>query len=147
MQSPFAIEPARAAAMWSLRSTWPATAKGSGGWLSLDDAGGPDGLHYLQSQPFVDRSRIALEGHSMGGVAVVGAAIAQPDGYRSMVLEGSTTPEPGQVGAGDRRFPRNLEVVFGRYDEFAPLMWHEAKWRGRGAPRPSSRRYSARRVP
>ncbi|MBV8682229.1 MAG: alpha/beta hydrolase [Caulobacteraceae bacterium] len=125
MQSPFAIELARRG--YVVLAIDMAGHGYSGGWLGLDDAGGPDGLRYLQAQPFVDRSRIALEGHSMGGVAVVGAAIAQPDGYRSMVLEGSTTPESGQVGAGDRRFPRNLEVVFGRYDEFAPLMWHEAR--------------------
>jgi dienelactone hydrolase len=131
MQSPFAIELARRG--YVVLAIDMSGHGYSGGWLSLDDAGGPDGLRYLQSRPFVDRSRIALEGHSMGGVAVVGAAIAQPDGYRSMVLEGSTTPEPGQVGAGDRRFPRNLEVVFGRYDEFAPLMWHEAKGADVGA--------------
>ena len=125
MQSPFAIELARRG--YVVLAIDMAGHGYSGGWLGLDDAGGPDSLRFLQSQPFVDRSHIALEGHSMGGVAVVDAAIAQPDGYRSMVLEGSTTPEPGQVGAGDPRFPRNLELVFGRYDEFAPLMWRQAK--------------------
>lgn len=59
----------------------------------------------------------------MGGLAVVGAALAQPGGYRSMVLEGSTTPAPGQLGAGTPTFPRDVEIVFGRFDEFAPLMW------------------------
>jgi dienelactone hydrolase len=125
MQGPFAIELARRG--YVVLSIDMAGHGYSGGWLGLDDAGGPAGLRYLQSRPFVDPGRIALEGHSMGGVAVVDAAISQPHGYRSLVLEGSTTPEPGQVGAGDPRFPRNLEVVFGRYDEFAPLMWHEAR--------------------
>lgn len=125
MQGPFAIELARRG--YVVLAIDMVGHGYSGGWLGLDDAGGPGGLRYLQSRPFVDPRRIALEGHSMGGVAVVDAAISQPDGYRSLVLEGSTTPEPGQVGAGDPRFPRNLEVVFGRYDEFAPLMWHEAR--------------------
>jgi len=93
--------------------------------VGIDDGGGPAGLKYLQSLPFVNKAEIGLEGHSMGGVPVIGAALAQPEGYRSMVLEGSTTPDLGQVGAPTPRFPRNVEVVFGRYDEFAPLMWHE----------------------
>jgi dienelactone hydrolase len=125
MQSPFAIELARRG--YVVLAIDMAGHGYSGGWLGLDDAGGPDGLRYLQSLPFVDRKRIALEGHSMGGVAVVGAALSQPDGYRSMVLEGSTTPEAGQVGVGNPAFPRNLEVVFGHYDEFAPLMWRKAR--------------------
>jgi hypothetical protein len=125
MQSPFAIELSRRG--YVVLSLDMAGHGDSGGALGTDDGGGPDALSYLASLPFVDRTRIGLEGHSMGGVPVVGAAMAQPNGYRSMVLEGSTTPEPGQLGAGTANFPRNLEVVFGRFDEFAPLMWHEPK--------------------
>jgi pimeloyl-ACP methyl ester carboxylesterase len=123
MQSPFAIELARRG--YVVLAIDMAGHGASGAAVGTDDGGGPDALRYLQGLAFVDRSRIGLEGHSMGGVPIVGAAIAQPGGYRSMVLEGSTTPEPGQVGAGTPAFPRNLEVVFGRFDEFAPLMWHE----------------------
>jgi pimeloyl-ACP methyl ester carboxylesterase len=125
MQSPFAIELARRG--FVVLAMDMAGHGYSGGAVGEHDGGGPDALAYVQALPFVDRREIGLEGHSMGGVPVVGAAIAQPDGYRSMVLEGSTTPEPGQVGAGTARFPRNLELVFGQYDEFAPLMWHEPK--------------------
>jgi pimeloyl-ACP methyl ester carboxylesterase len=125
MQSPFAIELARRG--YVVLAIDMAGHGYSGGAVGTDDGGGPAGLAWLQSLPFIDRARIGLEGHSMGGVPVVGAAIAQPNGYRAMVLEGSTTPEPGQVGAGTPTFPRNLEVVFGQYDEFAPLMWHEPK--------------------
>jgi dienelactone hydrolase len=125
MQSPFAIELARRG--YVVLAIDMAGHGYSGGAVGTDDGGGPAALRYLQGLPFVDRARIGLEGHSMGGVPVVGAAIAQPDGYRAMVLEGSTTPEAGQVGVGTPRFPRNLEVVFGQYDEFAPLMWHEPK--------------------
>ena len=125
MQSPFAIELARRGfVVLAIDMTGHGY---SGGAVGAQDGGGPDGLKYLQSLPFVDKANIGLEGHSMGGVAVIGAALAQPDGYRSMVLEGSTTPESGQLGAGTAVFPRNLAVVFGQYDEFAALMWHVDK--------------------
>ena len=84
--------------------------------------GGPDGLVYLRSLPTVDVDNIGLEGHSMGGWAVLAAAAAYPDGYRAMVLEGSA---PGVFGApaGSLDFPRNLAVVFSEFDEFSELMW------------------------
>jgi hypothetical protein len=58
----------------------------------------------------------------MGGWAVQMAAAADPDGYRAMVLEGSSTGTFGApAGTPDR--PRNLLVVFSRFDEFSMLMW------------------------
>src|SRR6185369_612222 len=60
------------------------------------DLGGPAALRYLQGLPFVDKANIGLEGHSMGGVPVATAAASQPDGYKAMVLEGST---PGSLVA------------------------------------------------
>lgn len=84
--------------------------------------GGPDGLKYLRSLDFVDPENIGLEGHSMGGWTVVSAAAAFPDGYRSIVLEGSSTGPPF-APEGTAEFPRNLAVVFARFDEFAPTMW------------------------
>jgi hypothetical protein len=76
----------------------------------------------LRSLPIVDTDNIGLEGHSMGGWAVLAAAAAYPDGYRAMVLEGSAT---GVFGApnGTLDFPRNVAVVFSEYDEFSDLMW------------------------
>jgi pimeloyl-ACP methyl ester carboxylesterase len=125
MQSPFAIELSRRGFVVLAMDM---TGHGySGGGVGAHDGGGPDALKYLQRLPFVDKSQIGLEGHSMGGLPVIGAALSQPAGYRSMVLEGSTTPEPGQLGAGTPSFPRNVEVVFGRFDEFAPLMWRVVK--------------------
>ncbi len=84
--------------------------------------GGPDGLNYLRSFDIVDRNNIGLEGHSMGGWTVLAAAATFPDAYRSMVIEGSSTGAPFAV-EGTSVFPRNVAVVYSRYDEFSQLMW------------------------
>lgn len=84
--------------------------------------GGPDGLAYLRSLPMVDTDNIGLEGHSMGGWTVLAAAAAMPDAYRAMVLEGSSTGAP-YAKDGKPGWPRNLALVFSRYDEFSKLMW------------------------
>jgi len=85
--------------------------------------GGPDGLKYLRSLDIVDEDNVGLEGHSMGGWTVVNAAAAIPDGYRALVLEGSSTGAPF-APEGTSTFPRNLAVVFNRFDEFSEIMWH-----------------------
>lgn len=84
--------------------------------------GGPAGLAYLRSLEMVDTANIGLEGHSMGGWAVLIAAANAPDDYRSIVIEGSST---GSSGAPDATadYPRNLAVVFSKYDEFSGGMW------------------------
>ena len=87
-----------------------------------DGFGGPDSLAYLRSLPFVDVGNIGLEGHSMGGWAVLAAARSNPEGYRAMVLEGSSVGAPF-APEGDSRFPKNLQVVFATYDEFGGFMW------------------------
>jgi len=84
--------------------------------------GGPDGLAYLRSLDVVDNTNIGLEGHSMGGWAVVDAAAAYPHGYRAVVLEGSSTGAPF-APEGTPAFPRNLAVVYSRLDEFSQTMW------------------------
>jgi pimeloyl-ACP methyl ester carboxylesterase len=84
--------------------------------------GGPDGLRYLRSLDFVDKANIGLEGHSMGGWAVVTAAASAPDGYKAMVLEGSSTGKPFAAD-GTPAFPHNIAVVFSQYDEFSGTMW------------------------
>lgn len=88
--------------------------------------GGPDGLKYLRSLDFVDVNNIGLEGHSMGGWTALVAAKLIPDGYKSIVLEGSSTgtkfaPE------GSTTYPKNLALVFSKYDEFSKLMWDTDK--------------------
>jgi len=125
MQSPFAIELSRRGFVVLAMDM---SGHGySGGFLGQYNHGGPAALRYLQSLPVVDKSNIGLEGHSMGGAPIVGAAASQPGGYKAMVLEGSTTGFLGAPGGESPSFPRNLEVVFGQYDEFAPLMWQQAR--------------------
>lgn len=84
--------------------------------------GGPGGLRYLRSLAFVDTDNIGLSGHSMGGWTIQAAASALPDGYRAMVLQGSSTGS-GYAAPGTPTRPRNVAVIFAQYDEFAPLMW------------------------
>jgi pimeloyl-ACP methyl ester carboxylesterase len=84
--------------------------------------GGPDGLAYLRSLPYVDKGNVGLEGHSMGGWTILAAAAAMPDAYKSLVLEGSSTGKPF-AAEGTPTWPRNLAVVFSQYDEFSQIMW------------------------
>jgi pimeloyl-ACP methyl ester carboxylesterase len=84
--------------------------------------GGPDGLAYLRSLEIVDKNNIGLEGHSMGGWTVLAAATAAPNDYKSMVLEGSSTGKPFAAD-GTPSWPRNVALVFAKYEEFSTLMW------------------------
>jgi pimeloyl-ACP methyl ester carboxylesterase len=125
MQSPFAIELARRG--FVVLAMDMAGHGYSGGAVGEQGFGGPAALKYLRALPFVDKANIGLEAHSMGGSAVMSAATAMPDAYRSVVLEGSTTAFLGAGAPGTPTFPRNLEVVYGQFDEFAPLMWQVAR--------------------
>jgi dienelactone hydrolase len=94
----------------------------SGGAAFANGFGGPDGLAFLRRQPMVDPGNIGLEGHSMGGWTVLAAAAAMPDAYKAVVLEGSSTGAPF-AAEGTPTWPRNLALVFSRYDEFGKFMW------------------------
>ena len=94
----------------------------SGGAAFSEGFGGPAGLAYLRGLPMVDKANIGLEGHSMGGWAVLAAAAAMPGDYRAMVLEGSSTGKPF-AAEGTPAWPRNLALVFSRFDEFSRFMW------------------------
>ena len=95
--------------------------------------GGADGLAFLRSLDIVDKNKIGLEGHSMGGWTSVTAAAMIPDGYASIVLEGSSAgSKAGEMllaPEGSPTFPRNLALVLGTYDEFSELMWDSPKSR------------------
>jgi pimeloyl-ACP methyl ester carboxylesterase len=100
--------------------------------------GGPDGLAFLRSLNIVDKDNIGMEGHSMGGWTILMAAAAIPDGYKSMVLEGSSTGS-GYSPEGSTSFPRNLGLVFSKHDEFSQLMWKVPK----GSDAPKSQKLQA----
>ena len=88
--------------------------------------GGPDGLKFLRSLDIVDKDNIGLEGHSMGGWTFLAAAAVMPDAYKAAVLEGSSTGAPF-AAEGSPTWPRNLAVVYSKYDEFSVLMWSVPK--------------------
>src|SRR5438045_9762392 len=58
----------------------------------------------------------------MGGWAVLAAATAMPNDYKSMVLEGSSTGKPF-AAEGTPNWPRDAALVFAQYEEFSNLMW------------------------
>jgi pimeloyl-ACP methyl ester carboxylesterase len=87
--------------------------------------GGIDGLKYLRSLDIVDPKNVGMEGHSMGGWAILVGAAVIPDGYKSFIFEGSSTETLG-TPKGTATFPRNLELVYSQWDEFAGFMWGSA---------------------
>jgi pimeloyl-ACP methyl ester carboxylesterase len=84
--------------------------------------GGIDGLKYLRSLDMVDIDNIGLEGHSMGGWAIGIAASVIKDGYKSCVFASSSTGTYG-CPEGTPTYPRNMGLIFSKYDEFSGLMW------------------------
>lgn len=58
----------------------------------------------------------------MGGWASIAAAATFPAQYQSMVLVGSSTGTLG-LPEGTNNFPRNLGIIYSKFDEFYGLMW------------------------
>ena len=84
--------------------------------------GGLDTLKYFRTLDIVDPKNIGLEGHSMGGWASTVAATTNPGGYQSF-LYASSSPGTYGVAEGTPTFPRNMGLIFSKYDEFSGLMW------------------------
>ena len=125
MQSPFAIELSRRGfVVLAMDMTGHGYSTGN---VGANGFGGPAALAYLQTIPGVDRNNIGLEGHSLGGAPVYMAAISQPQGYKSTVLEGSSPGLLGPMVPVNTQLPHNLALVFGQFDEFAGLMWKSPK--------------------
>ena len=129
MQSGFAIEFARRG--WVVLELDETGHGYSDPPVGANAYGATDGLAYLRSLDIVDKNKIGLEGHSMGGWASVIAAAMRPNDYKAIVLEGSSTgttfnkeyiPVPGSP-----TFPKNLAVVFSTFDEWSMLMWEVPK--------------------
>jgi hypothetical protein len=79
--------------------------------------GGPDGLQYLLSRDYVDKNNIGLEGHSMGGWAIVQTAKAFPNNYKALAMEDSN------FATITNTFPRNLCFVVAKCGEFSQSWW------------------------
>lgn len=71
-------------------------------------------LNYLAGRPDVDRSRVGLIGHSVGGTLVIRAGTEQPWVRATIAV--------GIAGEVTRELPRNLLWLVGLYDEFRPLL-------------------------
>lgn len=56
-------------------------------------SGGPEALLYLHSLDIIDHDNVGMVGHSMGSGAINGAAAKYPDGYKAMVVAGSSMAE------------------------------------------------------
>lgn len=124
VQGPFAIELARRG--YVVLALDQSGHGYSDGPAFANGFGGPAALRYLHGLDLVDKNNIGMEGHSMGGWTVLAAAAAMPEGYKSIVLQGSSTGS-GMAAPGTPEWPRNVAVVFAQFDEFAPLMWEVPK--------------------
>jgi hypothetical protein len=78
--------------------------------------GGRTSLAYLKSLPYVDNRKIGLMGHSLGAEMVYNIALQDPT-VNALVISG--------FGYGDEAsttMPRNMLMIFGKYDEFRRRM-------------------------
>ncbi|MDR3337352.1 MAG: alpha/beta fold hydrolase [Treponema sp.] len=84
--------------------------------LKDSSMGGIDAYSYLQSLPFVDASRIAITGHSMGTWAAWSVAAAHPD-HKAVVLQCGEPLRPENYDSSRYHF-NNLLLIQARWDEF-----------------------------
>ena len=78
--------------------------------------GGRSSLKYLLSLPYVDAARIGLMGHSLGAEMVYTMALKDPT-ISALVIFGFAYREDAST-----RMPKNMLMIFGKYDEFRKRM-------------------------
>jgi dienelactone hydrolase len=91
-----------------------------------DTFGGRSACRYLRVLPYVDSERIGLMGHSLGAEMMYKAALDDP-AVQALVLTGFAYDSQASP-----RSPRNMLMIFGRWDEFRGRMTgtrhFEAEW-------------------
>jgi len=78
--------------------------------------GGRDAVAKLRSLPMVDPDRIGIMGHSLGGEMAYTIAVSDPS-IKAVAFSGF-----GYRDDADTRTPRNMLMIFGKYDEYRKRM-------------------------
>jgi len=103
----------------------------------VGDMGGYAALQYIGSLPFVDSGRIGMVGHSMGCGVIQNAALrafqnneskSQITVPKALLLTSNaynTDPEVKELAYA--KYPVNVGVIYGQYDEWAENMWITVK--------------------
>lgn len=78
--------------------------------------GGRTSLSYLKQLSFVDNQKIGLMGHSLGAEYIYPIALKDPT-VNALVISGYAYGDDATI-----RMPRNMLMIFGKYDEFRERM-------------------------